>query len=120
MRTSNTRSARHLSGAAAAVLALVLAPGATASSRPVQLSFTKDCPVLTCTGSLLSPAGKPVTFGKLCEALGLVHPLFGSAQALRVDVGRVEQGAVEKPLFVKHDRERIGLLSRGASRNPYF
>ena len=60
MRTPNICRARHLSGAAAAVLALVLAPGATASSRPVQLSFTKDCPVLTCTGSLLSPAGKPI------------------------------------------------------------
>src|SRR5665647_2829410 len=61
-----------------------------------------------------SPAGKTVTFGKLCEALSLIHPLFGRAKALRVDVGRVDQGAVEKPLFVKHDRERVGLLSSGA------
>jgi len=60
MRTPSTRSARRLSGAAAAVLALALAPGATAAGGPVHLSFTKDCPVLTCTGSLLSPGGKPI------------------------------------------------------------
>ena len=60
MRTPGTRSARRLSGAAAAVLALALAPSATAASGPMKLSFTKDCPVLTCTGSLLSPSGKPI------------------------------------------------------------
>jgi hypothetical protein len=60
MRTPGTRSARRLSGAAAAVLTLALAPAATASHGPVQLSFMKDCPVLTCTGSLLSPSGNPI------------------------------------------------------------
>jgi hypothetical protein len=60
MRTPGTRSARRLSGAAATVLALALAPAATASNGPVQLSFMKDCPVLTCTGSLLSPSGEPI------------------------------------------------------------
>jgi hypothetical protein len=42
------------------VLALALAPPATAAGGPVQLNFTKDCPGLTCTGSLVSPAGKPI------------------------------------------------------------
>jgi len=60
MRTPDPRSVRRLSGAAAAVLTLALAPAATASSGPVQLSFMKDCPVLTCTGSLLSPSGTPI------------------------------------------------------------
>ena len=60
MRTPSTRSARRLSGAAAAALALALAPGAAAASGPLHLNFTKDCPVLTCTGSLLSPSGKPI------------------------------------------------------------
>ena len=60
MRTPATRTARRLSGAAAAALALALAPGAAASTGPLKLSFTKDCPVLTCTGSLLSPSGKPI------------------------------------------------------------
>ena len=60
MRTPGTRSARRLSGAAATVLALALAPAATASNGPVRLGFMKDCPVLTCTGSLLSPSGRPI------------------------------------------------------------
>jgi hypothetical protein len=60
MRMLGTRSARRLTGAAAAVFALALAPSAPAASRPLHLGFTKDCPLLTCTGSLLSPSGKPV------------------------------------------------------------
>jgi len=62
MRTPGTRSARRLSAAAAAAaaLTLALAPAATASNGPVRLSFIKDCPVLTCTGSLLSPSGTPI------------------------------------------------------------
>ena len=60
MRTPSTRNARRLGGAAAAVLALALAPSATAASGPLHVNFTKDCPVFTCTGSLLSPSGKPI------------------------------------------------------------
>jgi len=58
--TSFTRGTRRLGGAAAAVLALGLAPGAASASEPVKLRFQKDCPVLECTGYLLTPAGKPI------------------------------------------------------------
>jgi len=35
----------------------------------VKLSFTKDCPVLTCTGSLLSPSGKPIPGSRVSSEL---------------------------------------------------
>ena len=60
MRTPGTRGARRLTAAAAAVLALGLAPSAASAKKSVTLHFEKDCPVLTCKGSLISPAGKPV------------------------------------------------------------
>jgi hypothetical protein len=76
--TPGTCRARRLSGAAAAVLALALAPSATAASGPVHLSFTKDCPVLTCTGSLLSPAGKPIGGSSVSSELAPIW--FSGAQ----------------------------------------
>jgi hypothetical protein len=60
MRTPRTRNARRLFGAAAAVLAFALIPNAAAAHGRVSLNFQKDCPELTCTGTLVSPAGKPI------------------------------------------------------------
>ncbi len=36
------------------------------------------------------------------------------------DVGRVDLGAVEQPLFGEQDGERVGLLARGAARDPHL
>jgi hypothetical protein len=81
MRTPGTRSARRLGGAAAAVLALALAPPATATNGPVRLNFTKDCPMLTCTGSLVSPAGKRIPGSSVSSELAPIWA-FGAPDTL--------------------------------------
>ena len=72
MRTPGTRGARRLSGAAAAVLALAVAPAGAAANETVQLRFQKDCPVLSCTGSLLSHAGTPIRGSHVSSVLAPV------------------------------------------------
>ena len=59
MRNPHTRG-RRLTAAATTVVALALVPATASAREPVKLRFEKDCPVWTCTGSLVSPGGKPI------------------------------------------------------------
>ena len=99
MRTPGTRSARRLTAAAAAVLALGLAPSAASAKPPVTLHFEKDCPVLTCNGSLVSPAGKPVP-GSSVETE--VTPLWPGDDILHysaIETITARQGKIEMQLL---------------------
>jgi hypothetical protein len=80
MRTTRTRAARRLWSATAVVLALGLAPPAASANEPVKLRFQKNCPVLECTGSLVSPSGMPILNSSLSTVL---TPVWGGGDVFQ-------------------------------------
>lgn len=51
---------RHTLLALIAAAALIAAPATASAKEKYKLGFEKDCPELTCTGTLLKPSGAPI------------------------------------------------------------
>jgi hypothetical protein len=65
--------------ALAAVVALVATPATASATKKLKLDFQKDCPELTCTGTLLERSGKPIRASFVSTTL---TPLWFSADVL--------------------------------------
>ena len=57
--------------------------------------------------------------GEARDAIDGVHARFRLLQRLRIDVGRIDERALEQALLAQQDRERIRLLAGAAARHPH-
>ena len=61
MRNDEVRTrVRHGLPATAAVVALIAAPATASARESYKIGFEKDCPELTCTGTLIKRSGAPI------------------------------------------------------------
>ncbi|MDA0160738.1 hypothetical protein OM076_10720 [Solirubrobacter ginsenosidimutans] len=58
--TNITRATRRLVAALAGTAMIAAAPAAASAHEPIRLHFEKQCLGTSCTGTLLTPSGKPI------------------------------------------------------------
>jgi len=61
-----------------------------------------------------------VVFGETGDALQLIDGGLRFFQRLGVDVGGVDQRALQQPFFTQHDGHGIGFLTGTAAGHPHF
>ena len=78
VRTMRIRALRALA-AVVVLVVLVAAPAAASAKEKLKIDFRKDCPELTCTGTLLERSGTPIRASFVSTTL---TPLWFSADVL--------------------------------------
>ena len=60
-----------------------------------------------------------MVLGESGDTRHVEHAGFGRAQGMRVDVGGIDQRALQQAFFLQQDGQRIDLFSRAAARHPH-
>ncbi|MNN43131.1 hypothetical protein D3C81_1573540 [compost metagenome] len=69
-------------------------------------------------GKIAAPAGQAVVFFVLAHALHRIDALLGPVQGTWVDIGGIQDGALEQAFLAQQDGHRIHLLAGAAASDP--